>query len=274
MTASSPRRSSGRWWGAAVAACASVAALAGTVAAVATAAGADRDQAERTTASSAPESGPEPALAAEAAAPPVTTRPPAPAARPGRVGDPALGATVALPAGWEAARSQDLVPVPPGRFPTVLTLGERATVLVGRLDPARGSGEDALAAEARRLVGAFADGARGDGDGEVETVSDGAGSLDGRDAFTSVRRISGGAIVRVSTVAGTRGGPGLVVLAVAAPGRTQDADASAADRVVRSLSSAAPDAPPAPGRAGAPPACAAPGAPSRMSPPVPPATGR
>ena len=272
MTASSPRRSSGRWWGAAVAACASVAALAGTVAAVATAAGADREHSERTTASSGPDSGPEPTLAAEASAPPVTTRPPAPAARPGRAGDPTLGATVALPTGWQEARSQDLVPVTPGRFPTVLTLGDRATVLVGRLDAARSSGEDALAAEARRLVGAFADGARGTGDGEVETVSDGAGSLGGRDSFTSVRRIADGAIVRVSTIAGAGGGPGLVVLAVAAPGRTQDADASAADRVVRSLSSAGPDAPPpTPGRASAPPASAAPG---RVSPPAPPATGR
>ena len=63
-----------------------------------------------------------------------------------------------------------------------------------------------------------------------------------------------------------------VVLAVAAPGRTQDADATAADRIVRTLSSD--DGAPAPsttGRAGAP---TAPAALPRVSPSAPPATGR
>ncbi|MDL5160282.1 hypothetical protein [Actinomycetospora termitidis] len=264
--------SSRRWWGPAVAVCASVAALAGTVAAVATAVGADGESARRSEARTLADARPAPQAsqaspaAAPASAPPVTTRP-------GRLGDPTLGATVALQPGWEPARTQGLVPVTPGRFPTVLTLEDRAVVLLGRLDPARGFGEDALGDEARRLVGAFTDGVRGDDDGRVVTVSDEAGPLDGRDAFTSVRRAPDGTIVRVTTVAGDRGEPGLVLLAVAAPGRTQPADAGAADRVVRSLSSDAGAAPPpTPGRAAAPPAAGPPGA--RVSPSPGPATGR
>ncbi|WP_433799736.1 hypothetical protein [Actinomycetospora sp. CA-084318] len=259
----------GRWWGPAVAVCASVAALAGTVAVVATAAGADSDAARRdearTTASGGPVSPVASPAVATPTAPPVTTRP-------GRVGDPTLGATVAAEPGWTTARAQDLVPVTPGRFPTLLTLGgdeARAVVLLGRLDPARGFGEDALADEARRLVGAFADGVRGDRDGRIATVSDEASTLDGRDAFTSVRRAPDGTLVRVTTVAGSRGEPGLVLLAVATPGRTQAADATAADRIVRSLSASGADAP---GRATAPPAAATPGA--RVSPSPGPATGR
>lgn len=248
-----------------MAVCASVAALAGTVAAVATAAGADSDAARRTEART---------TAAEPVSPvasPAVATPTAPAVttRPGRVGDPTLGATVALEPGWETARDQDLVPVTPGRFPTVLTVEDRAGVLVGRLDPARGFGEDALADEARRLVGAFADGVRGDATGRITTVSDAASTLDGRDAFTAVRRVADGTLVRVTTVAGARGEPGLVLLAVAAPGRTQTADATAADRIVRSLAATGA---PTPGRATAPPAAATPGA--RVSPPPGPATGR
>jgi hypothetical protein len=168
---------------------------------------------------------------------------------------------------------QDLVPVPPGRFPTVVARPDRAAVLVGRLDAARGFGPDALADEARRLVGAFADGAMrqdpGDG-GRIADVSDDAGRLDGRDSHTVVRRVTvagrPGPLVRVTTVAGQGGEPGLVLLAVAAAGPGQGADAAAADRIVRSLSSAPPDAPPRSGRAQAPPASAAPGLPPRGAP--------
>ncbi|NYD37025.1 hypothetical protein [Actinomycetospora corticicola] len=258
----------GRWWGPAAAVCASVAALAGTVAAVATAAGADADAAQRDERATSASGGPVSPVAAPAAATPTA---PAVTTRPGRVGDPTLGATVATEPGWASARDQDLVPVTPGRFPTVLTLGgdrTRAAVLVGRLDPARGFGEDALADEARRLVGAFADGIRGDGTGRIATVSDTASSLDGRDAFTSVRRTPDGTLVRVTTVAGARGGPGLALLAVATPGRTQGADATAADRIVRSLSSTGATS----GRTSTPPASPTPGA--RVSPTSAPATGR
>ncbi len=183
---------------------------------------------------------------------------------------PSLGATVAVPAGWDAGGPQDLVPVPPDRFPTVVALPDRAAVFLGRLDPARGFGQDALADEARRLVGDFADGAmrRTPGDrGRIADVSDGADTLDGRDAHTVVRRVTtsagAGPLVRVTTVAGQGGEPGLVLLAVAGPGPRQDADATAADRVVRSLSSAPAEAPPAGGRAQAPPASPAPGQPPR-----------
>jgi hypothetical protein len=267
----------GRWWGRAVVACASLAALAGTVAAVATAAGADGDQAERTEAAKdaaardAADASrtPTPRPAADTAAAAVSTKPAAPRTGPERVGAPPLGATVEIPADWEEARGQDLVPVAPDRFPTVVTVADRATVLVGRMDAARGFGPDVLADEARRLVGAFADGAMRQapgGAGRIADVSDDAGSLDGRDSHTVVRRVTGakgpGALVRVTTVAGVRGEPGLVLLAVAAPGPRQAADAGAADRIVRSLSSAPPDAPPS-SRAQAPPASAAPGLPPR-----------
>jgi hypothetical protein len=259
-------------------ACASVAALAGTVAAVATAAGADGDQAERTEAAARDASrppAPRPAADTAAAAPTVTTRPSSrPPSGPERVGAPLLGATVEVPAGWDPVPDQDLVPVPRDRFPTVVALPGRATVLVGRLDPARAFGPDSLADEARRLVGSFADGALrqapGDG-GRIADVSDDAGRLDGRDSHTVVRRVTAeggdpGPLVRVTTVAGQRGEPGLVLLAVAAPGPRQNADAAAADRIVRSLSSAPPDAPPSSGRAAAPPASAAPGLPPRGAP--------
>ncbi|HEY2193747.1 MAG TPA: hypothetical protein VGH76_15840 [Actinomycetospora sp.] len=268
---------SSRWWGRAVVATASLAALAGTVAAVATAAGADRDQAERAEAASRdaadasprqPQPRPVPAADTAAAAPKLAPSRAAPGRE--RAGAPTLGATVQVLPGWEAGGSQDLVPVPPDRFPTVVTLADRATVLVGRLDPARGFGAEALADEAHRLVGAFADGAmrQAPGDrGRIVDVSDDAGTLDGRDAHTVVRRVTtadgDGPLVRVTTVAGQRGEPGLVLLAVAAPGRTQAADGSAADRVVRSLSSAPADAPLPAGRAAAPPASAAPGLPPR-----------
>lgn len=248
-----------------MAVCASVAALAGTVAAVATAAGADSDAARRSDARTTA-GGPVSPVAAPAVGTPTTTAP-AVTTRPGRVGDPTLGATVATEPGWVTARDQDLVPVTPGRFPTVLTLGgdqARAVVMIGRLDPARGFGEDALADEARRLVGAFADGVRGDADGRIATVSDAAATLDGRDAFTSVRRAPDGTLVRVTTVAGARGEPGLVLLAVATPGRTQGADATAADRIVRSLSASGADTPGRPS--------ATPGA--RVTPSSAPATGR
>ena len=208
----------GRWWGRAVVACASLAALAGTVAAVATAAGADGEQRSeraeadaRTAADAARVPAPTPAADTATAAPAVTTRPgrPAPAPGPERVGAPSLGATVEIPAGWQAAPGQDLVPVPPDRFPTVVVLPDRATVLVGRLDAARGFGADALADEARRLVGAFADGAmrQTPGDrGRIADVSDAPGTLDGRDAHTVVRRVTTakgpGPLVRVTTVAG------------------------------------------------------------------------
>ncbi|NMO90816.1 hypothetical protein [Actinomycetospora sp. TBRC 11914] len=277
-----------RWWGKAVVACASLAALAGTVAAVATAAGADGEQAGhaeaardaaqreaaqrdaaqreaalRVAADASRQPTPVPAADTAAAAPRL-------AAAPGRAGAPSLGATVQVLPGWAPDGSQDLVPVPPGRFPTVVTLADRAAVLVGRLDPARGFGRDALADEARRLVGAFADGAMRQTPGDrarIADVSDDAGTLDGRDAHTTVRRVTTadgpGSLVRVTTVAGGRGEPGLVLLAVAGPGPRQAADATAADRVVRSLSSAPAEAPPAAGRAAAPPASAAPGLPPR-----------
>lgn len=241
-----------------MAACASVAALAGTVAAVATAAGADGDQAReiQRVRALADEGGA--ARTSVPTAPPVTTAPPR-----DRAGDASLGATVALLPGWRTAASQDLVPVAPGRFPTVVSLGDRATVLVGRLDPARGFGPDTLADEARRLVGTYVDGVRGD-DGDVETVSDEAGSLDDRDEFTSVRRTTTpdgpGSIVRVTTVAPGRGDPGLVVLAVAAPGDSRDDDARTADEVVRSLSSAPGDAPPRTPTSSPPPAAVSTGA--------------
>ena len=278
-----------RWWGRAVVACASLAALAGTVAAVATAAGADGEQAGRTEARDADDTArppaPVPAADTAAAAPSLapTPTPPRPPAGPPRAGAPTLGATVAVPPGWAVGGSQDLVPVAPDRFPTVVTLADRATVVLGRLDPARGAGPDALADEARRLVGAFADGAmrRTPGErGRIADVSDAAGSLDGRDAHTVVRRVTTsdgpGPLVRVTTVAAGRGTPGLVLLAVAAPGPRQAADGAAADRVVRSLSSTVPPGavpsgaqppgavppgavPPAGGRAGAPPVSATPG---------------
>jgi hypothetical protein len=280
----------GRWWGRAVVACASLAALAGTVAAVATAAGADGDQAERADAAEDAAARaaanasrtPTPRPAADTAAA-VTTKPAAPRTGPERVGAAPLGATVEIPPDWQEARDQDLVPVAPDRFPTVVTLADRATVLVGRMDAARGFGPDVLADEARRLVGAFADGATRQapgGGGRIADVSDDAGRLDGRDSHTAVRRVSGakgpGALVRVTTVAGVRGEPGLVLLAVAAPGPRQAADAGAADRIVRSLSSAPPDAPPS-SRAQAPPASSAPGLPPRgaaASPAAPPGPPR
>jgi hypothetical protein len=247
------------------------------VAAVATAAGADGEQAGRTQArdaadaarlpASAPAPAPTPAADTAAAAPSLAPAAPAPARPapgpgPGRAGTPDLGATVAVPAGWEVGGGQDLVPVAPDRFPTVVTLADRATVLVGRLDPAVGPGPDALTDEARRLVGAFADGAlrRTPGQrGRIADVSDAAGTLDGRAAHTVVRRVTtsagAGPLVRVTTVAAGRGTPGLVLVAVAGPGPRQAADAAAADRAVRSLSSAAVPAaaPPAGGRAGAVP---------------------
>ena len=280
-----------RWWGRAVVACASLAALAGTVAAVATAAGADAEQAGRTEARDAadPSRPPAPVPAADtaAAAPSLAPAPARPPAGPQRAGAPTLGATVAVPAGWEAGGGQELVPVAPDRFPTVVTLADRATVILGRLDPARGAGPDALADEARRLVGAFADGAmrRTPGErGRITDVSDDAESLDGRDAHTVVRRVTTsegpGPLVRVTTVAAGRGTPGLVLLAVAAPGPRQAADGAAADRVVRSLSSAVPPGavplgavppgalPPAGGRAGAPPPSVATARPRSAAPPT------
>ena len=257
----------------------------GTVAAVATAAGADGEQQSERAEAAARDAADARVPAAHARGrhrggrPAVTTRPApgqAPPARPApgpeRVGAPSLGATVEVPAGWEAVPGQDLVPVPPGRFPTIVALPDRAAVLVGRMDAARGFGADALADEARRLVGAFADGAmrRTPGDrGRIADVSDAAGTLDGRDSHTVVRRVTtsegAGPLVRVTTVAGQRGEPGLVLLAVAAPGPRQAGDATAADRVVRSLSSAPADAPPPAGRAEAPPASAAPGLPPRQA---------
>jgi hypothetical protein len=258
-TASPAGSGASRWWGRAVVACASLAALAGTVAAVATAAGADGEQSGRTEAREAAEAArlpvptpaPTPAADTAAAAPSLAPAPARPAPGPPRAGAAGLGASVALPAGWEVAGTQDLVPVPPDRFPTVVTLGDHATVLLGRLDPAAGSGPAALADESRRLVGAFADGAmrRTPGTrGRIVDVSDDAGTLDGRDAHTGIRRVTTsngpGPLVRVTTVAPGRGAPGLVLLAVAAPGPRQAADGTAADRIVRSLSSAA--APPRP----------------------------
>ena len=143
-------------------------------------------------------------------------------------------------------------------------------MLVGRLDAARGFGADALADEARRLVGAFADGRmrRTPGDrGRIADVSDAAGTLDGRDAHTvGPPGDDRGAPARSSASRRWRrqgGEPGLVLLAVAAPGPRQAGDATAADRVVRSLSSAPADAPPPAGRAEAPPASATPGLPPR-----------
>ena len=290
-TASPAGTGANRWWGRAVVACASLAALAGTVAAVATAAGADSEQAGRTEARDAadasrvPPPAPVPAADTAAAAPSLAPAPARPAPGPRRAGAPSLGATVAVPDGWQVAPGQDLVPVAPDRFPTVLTLADRATVLVGRLDPARGTGPDALADEARRLVGAFADGAMGRTPGErgrITDVSDGAATLDGRDAHTVVRRVTtsegAGPLVRVTTVAAGRGAPGLVLLAVAGPGPQQAADGSAADRVVRSLAAGPvpPGRPPsAAGRAGAPlpsPTSAprAPGSPAAARPVSPP----
>lgn len=239
------------WWGRSVAACSSVAVLAGMVALVSAAVDADSDavslSAERGAAPG--EETAAPPSPAAAAVPAATTLPGPPPARPGapvapgglpREGDAA--ADVAVPAGWRSVATQRVVPVQPGRFDTVLALGDRAVVMVGRLAPqtprAAPADPGVLRDEARRLVGAFADGlAPGTTPADLR---DGADTVDGRRAWTTLRGVEGGGarvdggLVRVTTVTGPDGG-GIVALAVALPGRTQAADAAAADTVVRSL---------------------------------------
>jgi hypothetical protein len=295
------------WWGRAVVVCASVAALAGAVAVVATAASADGEQAahqqavvradaaradaaradaaradaarlEATRADAvraAAARTPAPTPAADTAVPGRPTTGPRPAPGPERLGAPDLRATLALLPGWTPAPGQDLVPVPSGRFPTVVTLADRATVLLGRLDPGVGPGRDALTDEARRLVGAFTDGAmrqaRVDG-GRIADVSDAPDSLDGRDAHTVVRRVTSpdgdGPLVRVTTVAARGPEPGLVLLGVADGGPRQAADGTSADQVVRSLASGPAPATEAalPPRAGPPTTATRPGPPSSSRP--------
>lgn len=236
------------WWWRSVAACGSVVAVAGLVAAVSGASDGDRAERDRSALTAAPSADPAPASPVAQASrdePPrgAAPRPAAPEA-PDRVVDRATGASVTLPPGWRAVPGQRVVPVPAGRFGTVLAAGERAVVLVGALDPTRvrtPATVAALEAEARRLAGAFADGAAPSATRVVPLRDDDAG-VAGRAAATSLRRVDGGdrrtagMLVRVSTVdaaPGARGG--VVLLAVVLPGPSQAADARAAEAVVRSL---------------------------------------
>ena len=248
-----------------MAACVSVLVLAGLVAVIAGAVGADRSTASRpaaqdgagTSASDVPPA-PSPAAAAgpeeptePADAPAEPSEPPAePVAGPGpgRVPDEGTATTLAVLPGWRVAPTQDVVEVPPGRFEgaTILRRGAGTVVLVGladpervppRADPARPdpAQEEALAAEARRLADAYADllapGA------ETGALTDNDTAIADLPTRTSVRRVEGGALdgalVRVSALAAP--GRTVTVLAVARPAPDVDAQGDAADEVVRSL---------------------------------------
>ncbi|GAA4757301.1 hypothetical protein [Actinomycetospora chibensis] len=246
-----------------MAACVSVLVLAGLVAVIAGAVGADRSTASRLAAedgagTSESDAPPSPAAATGAEepteptdAPPEPSEPPAePVAGPGpgRVPDAGTTTTLAVLPGWRVTPTQDVVEVPPGRFEgaTILQRGAGTVVLVGladpervpaRVDPARPdpAQEEALAAEAGRLADAYADllapGA------ETGALTDNDTSIADLPTRTSVRRVEGGALdgalVRVSTLAAP--GRTVTVLAVARPAPDIDAEGDAADEVVRSL---------------------------------------
>lgn len=259
-----------------MAACASVLVLAGLVAVIAGAVGADRATALRLAAAdrAATAAGPgssasgadgagsagaggAPEDTAPEASAPGTSAPGAPApvapapGEPGegvRVPNAVTGTSLALPPDWRVVRSQDVVEVPPNRFEdaTIVQRGEGTVVLVGLVDPARVAPradpavpdpdqEAALGAEAQRLADAYADLLAPGAD--TADVTDDAESVAGLPTRTSVRRVEGGeldgALVRISTLAAP--GRTIAVLAVARPSPTVDADAVAADGVVRSL---------------------------------------
>ncbi|HSK61382.1 MAG TPA: hypothetical protein VK935_20255 [Actinomycetospora sp.] len=231
--------------------------LAGSVAVVAGAVGADRATAWRLAAESTA-SAPGPVVApsdAPADAPatatpsPVGESAPAPAvADEARVPDAASATSLALLPGWRVVPSQDVVEVPPGRFVdgTILQRGAGTVVLVGVADPDRvppranpaapdPAQEEALDAEARRLADAYAE-LLAPGD-DTASVTDNAEAISDLPTRTSVRRVEGGgldgALVRVSTLAAP--GRTLAVLAVARPAPDLDAEGDAADALVRSL---------------------------------------
>lgn len=273
------------WWWRSVAACASVLVLAGLVAVIAGAVDADRAAALRPAADGRAAAAAGPATPAPngpgaggsgAAGPDDTVPPGVPAGAPGagsaapeaavegaRVPNAVTASSLALPPGWRVVPSQDVVEVPAGRFEgaTIVQRGEGTVVLVGLADPARvppradpavpdPAQEAALGAEARRLADAYADllAPRAD----TADLSDDADPVAGLPTRTSVRRVEGGeldgALVRISTLAAP--GRTIAVLAVARPSPTVDADAGAADAVVRSLrlepAPLAPSAGPAP----------------------------
>ncbi|WP_274193009.1 hypothetical protein [Actinomycetospora callitridis] len=236
----------------------SVLVLAGLVAVIAGAVGADRSIASRlaaedgagTSESDVPPA-PSPAAATgseEPAEPSESPAEPVAGPGPGRVSDAGTATTLAVLPGWRVAPTQDVVEVPPGRFEgaTILRRGAGTVVLVGladpervppRADPARPdpAQEDALAAEARRLADAYADllapGA------ETGALTDNDAAIADLPTRTSVRRVEGGALdgalVRVSALAAP--GRTVTVLAVARPAPDIDAEGDAADEVVRSL---------------------------------------
>jgi hypothetical protein len=239
------------WWWRSVAACASVLVLACLVAVIAGAVGADRATALRLAAqgsASAPATPPE-----VPGAPQPDPQPDPQAAPPSRGGeqrvpDAVTATSLALAPGWRVVPSQDVVEVPPGRFEdaTIVERGTGTVVLVGLADPARvppradpgapdPAQERALDAEARRLADAYADLLAPGAD--TAALTDDAEPIGGLPTRTSVRRIEGGgldgALARVSTIAAP--GRTVTVLAVARPSPTIDADAEAADAVVRSL---------------------------------------
>ena len=254
-----------------MAACASVLVLAGLVAVIAGAVGADRATAVRLAGddvvATRPAERPIPVTAApprdaepsDAAPPPGDAPAPddatpdvpppgdaPPPERGPRVTDAATATTVAVPPGWRVVPTQDVVEIPAGRFEGATTLrrGASTVVLVGLADPARvppraapsdPRQDAALDAEARRLADAYVDLlAPGAQAADLTNNDDAIADLPTR---TSVRRIEGGpldgALVRISAI----GAPGrtLAVLAVARPSPAVDADGDAADAVVRSL---------------------------------------
>jgi hypothetical protein len=236
------------WWWRSVAACASVLVLAGLVAVVAGAVGADRATALRPAAESTA-STPGPGEAPTAPPSPVGEAAPAPAApEQARVADAVSATSLALLPGWQVVPSQDVVEVPPGRFVdgTILQRGAGTVVLVGVADPDRVSPradpavpdpaqDEALDAEARRLADAYAELLAPDDD--TASLTDDAEAIADLPTRTSVRRVEGGgldgALVRVSTLAAP--GRTLAVLAVARPAPDLDAEGEAADALVRSL---------------------------------------
>jgi hypothetical protein len=227
------------WWWRSVTACASVLVLAGLVAVLAGAVGADRATALRLAAEST-------ASAPDRVA---STPEPAPVAPDEeRVPDTASATSLALLPGWRVVPSQDVVEVPPGRFAggTILQRGAGTVVLVGLADPARvppradpaapdPAQDEALDAEARRLADAYAELLAPGAD--TASVTDDAEAIADLPTRTSVRRVEGGgldgALVRVSTLAAPD--RTLAVLAVARPAPDLDAQGDAADALVRSL---------------------------------------
>ncbi len=239
-----------------MAACASVLLVAGLVSVLAAAVAADRDASVRLAAGdgAAPtEQAPTeqaPSGAGTTAASPAQPSPSEVSA--GRPASPAAGASVAAP-DWRPVTEQNVIEVPAGRFDTVLARGEGTVVLLGRADPARvpdaadaaSADRPALEAEARRLADAYAD-ILAPGAEQIAALSDDNDPIADLPTHTSVRRVAGGgdvdgALIRVSTVAAP--GRTVALLAVARPGPAQDADATDADAVVRSLR---PDPAPAP----------------------------